>query len=194
MLNQWLTGSRASISYKKLCNATSFPQNRSTSPASIGQEIYSSRSAVSRKSPALSAASSNKCRSFREMGMEGLVPFVCRAIKKRRATRRTTDYEFLSSSGGSPPPPTRRQPEDRFTGGGAHHHSQSCRFVVARSLADELDLWRHDGVRAPPEDLPAEAPLLPVAVDGGVVSRSRRFSSMRMLGCASSAQESDAFL
>ncbi|KXG36020.1 hypothetical protein SORBI_3002G266700 [Sorghum bicolor] len=113
------------------------------------------------------------------MRMEGLIPFVFGAIKKRRATRRTMHYDLVSSPGGSPPPPhhhhrTRERPppaEQRYAGGGAQrpHQSQSCRFVVPSSLADELHLLRDDD-----------------AGDGrGLSSRSLRFSSVRVLGCAS---------
>ncbi|XP_062198460.1 uncharacterized protein LOC133901196 [Phragmites australis] len=109
------------------------------------------------------------------MGMEGLIPFVYGAIKKRRGTRRTAHHEFVSSPGS---PPTRGRAPERFTGGAYHSHSQSCRFVVAPSLADELDLLHDGDGRAPPEGLP-DAPFLP-AGDGRGLSRSRRFSSMRV--------------
>ncbi|KAL6655228.1 hypothetical protein ACP70R_006054 [Stipagrostis hirtigluma subsp. patula] len=111
------------------------------------------------------------------MGMEGLVGFVYRAIKKRRARRRTMHYEFVSDSG-SPPP----SPERRLTGGDySQPQSQSCRFAAARSLADELGLRRHDGaVRAPPEGLP-EAPLRRSSTGAGCPGLGG-FSSMRVLG------------
>ncbi|OEL29185.1 hypothetical protein BAE44_0009796 [Dichanthelium oligosanthes] len=118
------------------------------------------------------------------MRMEGLIPFVCSAIKKRRATRRTTHYDLLSSPGASPPPETRRRPAERLTGGGANlsqsYQSQSCRFVVPRSLADELHLLRDDDDDG--RDLPAG--------DGRGLSRSRRFSSVRVLGRVSGVHES----
>ncbi|XP_062200136.1 uncharacterized protein LOC133902535 [Phragmites australis] len=117
------------------------------------------------------------------MMVEGLIPFVCGAIKKRRRERRTMDYERLSSSGA---PPTQGRPE-RFAGA-AYGHSQSCRFV-ARSPADELDLSHGErlraGRRAPPEGLPAEQ--FPPAGDGRGVSRSRRFSSTRLFACVGGA-------
>jgi hypothetical protein len=118
-----------------------------------------------------------------EIMVEGLISFVFSAIKKRRATRKTMHYDHLSSLGS---PPTRGLPE-RFTGGGASYNAQattqSCRFVVAPSLADELDLWRGDDAgRAPrQEGLLQHAPLFPTAAgDGREVSRSRRFGSMRL--------------
>ncbi|RCV12537.1 hypothetical protein SEVIR_2G287200v4 [Setaria viridis] len=120
------------------------------------------------------------------MRMEGLIPFVFGAIKKRRATRRTMHYDLISSPGSSPPPPlqTRGRPAaERLTGGAYHSQSgssqsQSCRFVVRRSLADELHLLRDDDGRDTP------------AGDGRGLSRSRRFSSMRVPGCVSDVQES----
>ncbi|TVU08905.1 hypothetical protein EJB05_42332, partial [Eragrostis curvula] len=108
--------------------------------------------------------------------VEGLISFVFGAIKKRRATRKTMHYEHLSALGS---PPRRGLPE-RVTGGAYHAQAtQSCRFVVAPSLADELSLWRGDGVCARPEGL-QDAPFLPARDDGPGVSRSRRFSSMRL--------------
>ena len=118
--------------------------------------------------------------------MEGLIPFVYGAIKKRRATRRTMHYDLVSSPGASPPQTTRGRPaERRLTGGGAsyyHNQSQSCRFVVPRSLADELHLLRDDEGRDPAEGLPP-------AADGRGLSRSRRFSSMRVFGRVSGVPE-----
>lgn len=109
--------------------------------------------------------------------VEGLISFVFGAIKKRRATRKTMHYENLSAFGS---PPTRGLPE-RFTGGRAAYTAQttqSCRFVVAPSLAQELDLWRGgDNGRAQAEGLPLHAPP---AGDRRRVSRSWRFGSMRM--------------
>ncbi|CAN6175028.1 unnamed protein product [Urochloa humidicola] len=130
------------------------------------------------------------------MRMEGFIPFVFGAIKKRRATRRTMHFDLISTPGASPPPQTRPAAERRLTGDAYYHsesqrqrqsqsQSQSCRFVVRRTLADELQLLRdgsddgHDPTAA--------------ASDGRVVSRSRRFSSMRALGCVSDdVQESAA--
>jgi hypothetical protein len=114
--------------------------------------------------------------------VEGLISFVFGAIKKRRATRKTMHYEHLSSLGS---PPTRGLPE-RFTGGGASYNAQattqSCRFVVAPSLAHELDLWRGDDAgRAWQDGLLLHTPLFPAAAgDGRGVSRFRRFVTMRL--------------
>ncbi|RLM85714.1 hypothetical protein C2845_PM04G21780 [Panicum miliaceum] len=120
------------------------------------------------------------------MRMEGLIPFVFGAIKKRRATRRTAHYDLVSSPGASPPPQTTRgRPAERLTGGGANYYrnqSQSCRFVVPRSLADELHLMRDDDGRDRAEGLPP-------AADGRGLSRSRRFSSMRVFGRGSGVPE-----
>lgn len=103
--------------------------------------------------------------------VEGLISFVFGAIKKRRATRKTMHYENLSSLGS---PPTRGLPRERFTAGGRAAYNaqttQSCRFVVAPSLAQELDLCRGgDDGRARAEGLPLHAPP---ASDGRGVSRS----------------------
>ncbi|CAN6167681.1 unnamed protein product [Urochloa humidicola] len=126
------------------------------------------------------------------MRMEGLIPFVFGAIKKRRATRRTMHFDLISTPGASPAPPpqTRGRPaaERRLTSSDAYNQaqgqSQSCRFVVRRSLADELQLLRDGG---------DDGRETPAAGDGRVVSRSRRFSSTRALGCVSEdVQESTA--
>jgi hypothetical protein len=129
---------------------------------------------------------------FAKMRMEGLIPFVFGAIKRRRATRKTMHYDLISSPGASPPPPplqTRGRPAaaaEQLTGGAYYNsqlsqQSQSCRFVVRRSLADELHLLRDD------DDDGRDTP----AGDGrGLSARSRRFSSMRVLGCVSDVQES----
>ncbi|CAN6182997.1 unnamed protein product [Urochloa humidicola] len=126
------------------------------------------------------------------MRMEGFIPFVFGAIKKRRATRRTMHFDLISTPGASPPPQTRPAAERRLTGDAYYHsesqrqrQSQSCRFVVRRTLADELQLLRDGG-----DD--GHDPTA-AAGDGRVVSRSRRFSSMRALGCVSDdVQESAA--
>ncbi|CAL5082398.1 unnamed protein product [Urochloa decumbens] len=124
------------------------------------------------------------------MRMEGFIPFVYGAFKRRRATRRTMHYDLISTPGASPPPPQTRPgrpaAERRLTGDAYHHsqsQSQSCRFVVRRSLADELHLLRDDEGREPP-----------AAGDGRGVSRSRRFSSMRVLGCVSEDVQESAVL
>jgi len=117
------------------------------------------------------------------MRMEGLIPFVYGAIKKRRATRRTMHYDLVSSPGASPPQTTRGRPAERRLTGGAncHNQSQSCRFVVPRSLADELHLLRDDEGRDPAEGLG-----LPPVADGRGLSRS---SSMRVFGRVSGVPE-----
>ncbi|KAL6846759.1 hypothetical protein ACP4OV_024207 [Aristida adscensionis] len=109
--------------------------------------------------------------------MEGLIPFVCGAIRSRRRVRKTMEYERLASpaGGGAAAPPPPAPPGRRFAGGDSRYFvSQSCRFDVARPAAD--------GGRSPPEGLPAD--------DGDgrrLVSRSRRFSSMRLFGCVGGA-------
>ncbi|CAL5063336.1 unnamed protein product [Urochloa decumbens] len=107
--------------------------------------------------------------------VEGLISFVYGTIKKRRRERRAMEHERLSSGGA---PSTQERPE-RFSSSAAYvgGRSQSCRFV-ARPPADDLDL-SHGGRlrlvgRAPPEGHPENEPR---------VSRSRRFSSMRLFGC-----------
>ncbi|CAL5073275.1 unnamed protein product [Urochloa decumbens] len=122
------------------------------------------------------------------MRMEGFIAFVYGAFKRRRATRRTTHYDLISTPGASPPPPPQTRPgrpaaaERRLTGDAYYSHSesqqrqsQSCRFVVRRSLADELHLLRGGGGD--------DGRDTPAAGEGRRVSRSRRFSSMRVLGC-----------
>ncbi|CAN6167678.1 unnamed protein product [Urochloa humidicola] len=113
--------------------------------------------------------------------MDGLIPLVCGAIKRRRRAKKAVDYELLSSAGA---PPTRGQ--ERFTGGAYHSRSQSCRFPAV-SPAGELGFSRDEGDRALPEGLRDE-PLTPVEGDGWRgLSRSRRFSSMRQFACVSGA-------
>jgi hypothetical protein len=114
--------------------------------------------------------------------MDGLIPLVCGAIKRRRRAKKAVDYELLSSTGA---PPTWGQ--ERFTGGDFHPRSQSCRFA-ADSPAGEPGFSRdEDNRRAPPEDLRDEP--LPMAPGDGWSgpSRSRRFSSMRLFACVSGA-------
>jgi hypothetical protein len=112
----------------------------------------------------------------RNMSMEGLIPFVCGAISKRRAAKRAVDYERLSSAGA---PPTRGWGHERLPGGAYDHpRSQSCRFA-ARSSPDERGFSRDEGVRDEPS---------PPGGDGWRgLSKSRRFSSMRFFGCVSGA-------
>ncbi|TKW34175.1 hypothetical protein SEVIR_2G287100v4 [Setaria viridis] len=117
--------------------------------------------------------------------VEGLISFVFGTIKKRRRERRAMDYERLSSGGA----PSTQGRLERLTSAayGGVSRSQSCRFV-ARPPADDLDLSHGErlllGGRAPPEGLP-ENELLPAGRRraGPRVSRSRRFSSMRLFGC-----------
>ncbi|CAN6182993.1 unnamed protein product [Urochloa humidicola] len=109
--------------------------------------------------------------------MDGLIPLVCGAIKRRRRAKKAVDYELLSSAGA---PPTRGQ--ERFTGGAYHSRSQSCRFPAV-SPAGEL---RDEGDRALPEGLRDE-PLTPEGDGWRGLSRSRRFSSMRLFACVSGA-------
>ncbi|KAK3132922.1 hypothetical protein QOZ80_6AG0529610 [Eleusine coracana subsp. coracana] len=108
------------------------------------------------------------------MSMEGIIPFVCAAFTKRRRARTKMEYERLPYGAAT------LSEAERFTGGGGPYRSQSCRFeAVARSPADELDLWRDDDDRrAPPDDEPFSP-----ARDGRGVSRSRRFGSMRLFAC-----------
>ena len=91
--------------------------------------------------------------------MEGLIPFVCGAIKKRRAAKQAVDYERLSSAGA---PPTWGWGHERFPGGAYDHprsRSQSCRFAARSSVDDELGFSRGEGVRALPEGLHRRAQL-----------------------------------
>jgi hypothetical protein len=122
------------------------------------------------------------------MSMEGLIPFVCGAIKKRRAAKQAVDYECLSSAGA---PPTWGWAHERFPGGAYDHprsRSQSCRFAARSAADDESGFSRGEGVRALPEGLHRDEPFPPVAGDGWRgLSKSRRFSSMRLFGCVSGA-------
>ncbi|CAN6198569.1 unnamed protein product [Urochloa humidicola] len=115
--------------------------------------------------------------------MDGLIPMVCGAIKRRRRVKKAADYERLSSAGA---PPTRGQ--ERFTGSAYHPRSQSCRYH-ADSPAGELGFsrTRDEGDRVLPEGL-REEPFTPADGDGWRgLSRSRRFSSMRLFACVSGA-------
>ncbi|CAN6205313.1 unnamed protein product [Urochloa humidicola] len=113
--------------------------------------------------------------------MDGLIPLVCGAIKRRRRANKAVDYERLSSAGA---PPTRGQ--ERFAGGAYHSRSQSCRFP-ADSPAGELAFSRDDDDRPLPGGLRDE-PFTPREGDGWRgLSRSRRFSSMRLFACVSGA-------
>ncbi|CAN6218402.1 unnamed protein product [Urochloa humidicola] len=116
--------------------------------------------------------------------MDGLIPLVCGAIKRRRRAKKAADYERLSSAGA---PPTRGP--QRFTGGAYSSRSQSCRFAVD-SPVGELGFSRtrdDEGNRALPEGL-REEPFTPADGDGWRgLSRSRRFSSMRLFACVSGA-------
>jgi hypothetical protein len=102
--------------------------------------------------------------------MDGIIPFVFGAIKKRRGARSMTEeYERLHSGAEA----------ERFPGGGPYR-SESCRFEVARPPpADELDPWRDD--HALPERSRDER--YQRARDGRGVSRSREFGSMRLFAC-----------
>ncbi|XP_052168740.1 uncharacterized protein LOC127785348 [Oryza glaberrima] len=115
--------------------------------------------------------------------MEGLIPFVFGVIKKRRRRRRRPPgrcYERLHSAGGG--------------GGGGVYRSQSCRFPV-RAPADEEEelelLYYDDGGRrraSPAGALSGEMPASAVGCsERGSLSRSLRFSSMRVLACVSGA-------
>nr|CAB3457623.1 unnamed protein product [Digitaria exilis] len=112
--------------------------------------------------------------------MEGIIPLVSGAIKRRRRAKKAVDYELLSSAGA--PAPTWGH-QERSTGAAYHSRSQSCRFP-ARSPDDELCSSRDEGDRALPEGLRDE-PFTPAGGDGlrGLSSRSWRFSSMRLFGC-----------
>jgi hypothetical protein len=125
--------------YKKPCNErhTSLPQPTPHHHSRIAISIIREKpraELLQEESPA-------------EIMVEGLISFVYGAIKKRRAMRKTTHYEHLSSLGSSPPT-TRGLPERFLVRGAAPYNAQtttqSCRFVVATSLAQELHLWRGD--------------------------------------------------
>ncbi|CAN6198570.1 unnamed protein product [Urochloa humidicola] len=116
--------------------------------------------------------------------VEGLISFVYGKIKKRRRERRrwstsaSAPAALLQHRGGR----SERFTSAAYDGG----RSQSCRFV-ARPPAYDLDLSDGErprlGVRAPPPEGLLENKLLPPAGDGRrLSSRSRRFSSMRLLG------------
>jgi hypothetical protein len=106
--------------------------------------------------------------------MEGIFPFVCAAFRKRRA-RAPDSYERLVVPGGT----AHGREHARFDVGGAYQ-SQSCRFPVRRATADELGFSHND---RPPLEEELSGELSPPAGDrsGRGVSRSRRFSSMRVL-------------
>ncbi|CAM0952460.1 unnamed protein product [Alopecurus aequalis] len=109
--------------------------------------------------------------------MEGIFPFVCAAFRRRR-TRAPDSYERLVVPGA-------RVPEHaRFDVGGAYL-SQSCRFPVRRPAADGLGFSHDDDGedRPRPEDLSGELSPPSGGRSGRGVSRSRRFSSMRVLAC-----------
>ncbi|KAL5201058.1 hypothetical protein ABZP36_035412 [Zizania latifolia] len=117
--------------------------------------------------------------------MEGLIPFVFRVIKKRRKRPRPGGcyYERLHSSGGE------RRDRERVAGAGAGaYQSQSCRFPVRSPANDEVELSRYDGGRwrASRECLAGEVSS-PAGRNERGLSRSLRFSSMRVLACVSSA-------
>ncbi|KAE8801618.1 hypothetical protein D1007_22641 [Hordeum vulgare] len=106
--------------------------------------------------------------------MEGIFPFFCSAIRRRRP-RPPDRYERLAVPGGL------GREHESLAGGGRYQHSQSCRFPARRPGADELGLGRDDD-RPPPEDLSGELSPASGGRDGGRgLSRSRRFGSMRML-------------
>lgn len=166
------------VSYKKPCNATILSSDlwvRSDRRLSL-IHFRKENLHLLALGPLLACFAHERAGRHCEMRMEGLIPFVYGAIKKRRATRRTMHYDLMSSPGGSPPQTRERPPAEQRYAGGAHRpQSQSCRFVVPRSLADELHLLRDDGDGEEP-----------TASDWrGGLSRSRRFSSMRVFGCVS---------
>ncbi|OEL22045.1 hypothetical protein BAE44_0016938 [Dichanthelium oligosanthes] len=118
------------------------------------------------------------------MSMEGLIPFVCGAMKRRKRAKKAVDYKRLSSSASAPP----TLGQERFAGGAYYHsRSQSCRFAAC-SPADELGFSRDEGDRALPDEGLRHEPLQPAVGDGWPgPSRSRRFSSMRLFACVSGA-------
>ncbi|KAG8057441.1 hypothetical protein GUJ93_ZPchr0002g23225 [Zizania palustris] len=113
--------------------------------------------------------------------MEGLIPFVFRVIKKRRKRPGGCSYDRLHSSGGE------RRDRESSAGGGAYQ-SQSCRFPVRSPANDEVEFSRYDGDRwrASREGLAGEVSS-PAGRNGRGLSRSLRFSSMRVLACVSGA-------
>ncbi|KAF7073671.1 hypothetical protein CFC21_078619 [Triticum aestivum] len=114
--------------------------------------------------------------------MEGIFPFFCEAIRRRRP-RPPDRYERLAVPAGAAGGLGR---EHESLAGGGHYqyqYSQSCRFPVRRPGADDLGLGLgHDDDRPPPEDLSGDLSPASGGRDGGRgLSRSRRFGSMRML-------------
>uniref|UniRef100_A0A0E0ETX4 Uncharacterized protein n=1 Tax=Oryza meridionalis TaxID=40149 RepID=A0A0E0ETX4_9ORYZ len=108
--------------------------------------------------------------------MEGLIPFVFGVIKKRRRRTPGRCYERLHSAAGGV------------------YRSQSCRFPVRAPAADEEELellYYDDGGRrraSPAGALSGELPASAAACsERGFLSRSLRFSSMRVLACVSGA-------
>ncbi|KAF0915828.1 hypothetical protein E2562_039129 [Oryza meyeriana var. granulata] len=100
--------------------------------------------------------------------MEGLIPFVFGAIKKQRK-RPGRYYERLHSAAAAR---------------GRERHSQSCRFPARTPADEELEFSYYDGGRRriSPEGLSGE-----LSPKERGLSRSLRFSSMRVLACVSGA-------
>ena len=112
--------------------------------------------------------------------MDGIFPFVCAAIRRRRA-RPPDRYQRLDV------PAANGREHARFDGGGGGggaYQSQSCRFPVRRPTANEPSLHDNDDDddRPPQEGFSGELSPAAGGRDGGRgLSRSRRFGSMRML-------------
>ncbi|KAI4989079.1 hypothetical protein ZWY2020_036396 [Hordeum vulgare] len=92
--------------------------------------------------------------------MEGIFPFFCSAIRRRRP-RPPDRYERLAVPGGL------GREHESLAGGGRYQHSQSCRFPARRPGADELGLGHDDDDRPPPEDLSGELSLASGGRDDG---------------------------
>ncbi|XP_040383286.1 uncharacterized protein LOC121055298 [Oryza brachyantha] len=133
------------------------------------------------------SAASGKERRGEPVAMEGFIPFVFGVIKTRRKRRPGRCYERLHSPGGA---------AGGAAGGGGGsagaYLSQSCRYPARAHPADEeLELPCYDGVRrrASPGGFSGELSAVVGGGDGDDrgVSRSLRFSRMRVLACVSGA-------
>ncbi|KAJ1290447.1 hypothetical protein BS78_02G244100 [Paspalum vaginatum] len=121
------------------------------------------------------------------MSMEGLIPLVCGAIKKRKSAKRAVDYERLSPAGA--PPPMTTWGHERVPGGAyCRSRSQSCRFAAPSPDEGVLGFSRGEGSQAQAGALPEglrDEPFPPAGDGWRGLSKSRRFGSMRLFACGS---------